>query len=264
MDGYKLITIGEVSKISGVHIKSLRYYDKIGILKPAYVDPETNYRYYTYSQIGIVDVIQTCVELDIPLKQFAGFMENDGQEIHYAQLLEYGKALAKKKVSSIRNGIKLIELLQQEISRSEALMHRRQPVVCEIPKKRYYTTPLDKRPSNDDFYNALGNLYSKAIGEGLMVGYEFGLLYIYRKGAVQRYQFIEIISGKAKSPCLITLPAGQYISRCIEQSKIETAPEDFSEQFANDDKKIVVESELLTGDYDISKPIYELRCSVSE
>mgnify|MGYP004571771149 CR=1 FL=1 len=36
-----LLSIGEFSKIANVHIKSLRYYDKLGVLKPIYVDPKT-------------------------------------------------------------------------------------------------------------------------------------------------------------------------------------------------------------------------------
>ena len=37
MDGY--MTIGEVARVKQVSIKALRYYEKIGILKPAYCDP---------------------------------------------------------------------------------------------------------------------------------------------------------------------------------------------------------------------------------
>ena len=51
MDKKHLLTIGNISKQTGVHIKSLRYYDKIGILPPAHVDRETGYRYYDFSQI---------------------------------------------------------------------------------------------------------------------------------------------------------------------------------------------------------------------
>ena len=41
------LSIGKVSKLKNVSIKSLRYYDKIGILRPAFVNAETNYSYYT-------------------------------------------------------------------------------------------------------------------------------------------------------------------------------------------------------------------------
>lgn len=257
---HKFLTIGEVAKISGVHIKSLRYYDRIGVLKPAYVDPNTNYRYYAYSQIGLVDVIRICVELDIPLKQFSDFVEKEGQEIHFSRLLTYGKELAERKIRAIRKGLRQIELFQEEIKRSEFLLRRNQPVFRTVQQKRYYTLPLDKAPNYDEYYRALGNLYIEAIDEGLTVSYESGLLYIYRKEDVRRYQFIEIMSGKTKSQRLLTLPSGQYLAKCVEQSKIETAPEEFPELFSKEPEKIVVESELFTGDYDISKPIYELRC----
>ncbi|WP_272509083.1 MerR family DNA-binding transcriptional regulator [Clostridium ganghwense] len=40
-------SIGETAKINNVSIQALRLYDRMGLLKPAYVDPENNYRYYT-------------------------------------------------------------------------------------------------------------------------------------------------------------------------------------------------------------------------
>ena len=51
------MSIGKVSKLKNVSIKSLRYYDQIGILKPAFVNTETNYRYYTNEQLYLLDAI---------------------------------------------------------------------------------------------------------------------------------------------------------------------------------------------------------------
>ena len=41
-----MYSIGEFSKIGSVSTKTLRYYDEIGLLRPAYVDEENRYRYY--------------------------------------------------------------------------------------------------------------------------------------------------------------------------------------------------------------------------
>ena len=41
MDKTKLLPIGAFAKLSGTNIKSLRYYDEIGVLPPAYVNPAT-------------------------------------------------------------------------------------------------------------------------------------------------------------------------------------------------------------------------------
>jgi len=46
-----LLRIGEFSKLSKTTIKTIRYYDKVGLLKPAFVDSSTSYRYYTEDQL---------------------------------------------------------------------------------------------------------------------------------------------------------------------------------------------------------------------
>lgn len=46
-----MFRIGEFSKLAKLSIKTLRYYDRIGLLKPAFVDQLTMYRYYTEDQL---------------------------------------------------------------------------------------------------------------------------------------------------------------------------------------------------------------------
>ena len=53
----ELFSIGEFSAMTGVGIHSLRYYDEIGALKPEYVDPVSNYRYYGLRQLSLIPAI---------------------------------------------------------------------------------------------------------------------------------------------------------------------------------------------------------------
>ncbi|CAG5081518.1 Transcriptional regulator, MerR family [Thermobacillus xylanilyticus] len=46
-----MFKISEFSKISRVSVKTLRYYDQLGLLKPARTDEATGYRYYTAEQL---------------------------------------------------------------------------------------------------------------------------------------------------------------------------------------------------------------------
>ncbi len=102
MDKQNLLTIGNLSKQTGVHVKSLRYYEQLGILLPAYTDPDTGYRYYTLSQIPVVDAIRACIFLDIPLKEFTGFLTRDQRRIHYKKLFSHGTMLAHRKIRDIQ------------------------------------------------------------------------------------------------------------------------------------------------------------------
>ena len=46
-----MLTIGQFSGICHVTVKALRHYDRIGLLPPALIDPDTGYRYYSEDQL---------------------------------------------------------------------------------------------------------------------------------------------------------------------------------------------------------------------
>lgn len=46
-----MLKIGEFSKLSRISVRMLRYYDKIGLLKPSEIDRFTDYRYYREDQL---------------------------------------------------------------------------------------------------------------------------------------------------------------------------------------------------------------------
>jgi MerR family transcriptional regulator, activator of bmr gene len=44
-----LISIGQSSKLAELSIRALRLYDELDVLKPVFIDPDTNYRRYAMS-----------------------------------------------------------------------------------------------------------------------------------------------------------------------------------------------------------------------
>jgi DNA-binding transcriptional MerR regulator len=54
----ELYTIGETSALLAVTVPTLRYYEKVGLLQPHYIDPKTGYRYYTFNQFHYIDRIK--------------------------------------------------------------------------------------------------------------------------------------------------------------------------------------------------------------
>jgi DNA-binding transcriptional MerR regulator len=48
-----MLKIGDFSRLSQVSVKTLRYYDEVGLLKPAQVDQLSGYRYVTEIQVPI-------------------------------------------------------------------------------------------------------------------------------------------------------------------------------------------------------------------
>lgn len=60
--------INEFAKLTGVSVRTLHYYDEIGLLKPAEVDEWTGYRFYDENSLEKMQQIMFYRELDFSLK----------------------------------------------------------------------------------------------------------------------------------------------------------------------------------------------------
>ena len=72
-----MFKIGEFAQICRVTVRTLRYYDEIGLLKPAHVDPWTGYRYYARDQAARLNRILTLKDLGLSLEQVGPMLDND-------------------------------------------------------------------------------------------------------------------------------------------------------------------------------------------
>ncbi len=59
--------IGEFSQMAKTTVKTLRYYDDIGLLKPAGIDKFTGYRLYTTKQLLRIHAIQSLRQLGLSI-----------------------------------------------------------------------------------------------------------------------------------------------------------------------------------------------------
>ena len=73
--GGALFSIGQMAKLFNMNIRTLRYYDQIGLLVPEHVDPHTNYRYYSSAQFERLNTIKYLRALDVPIERIATFLE---------------------------------------------------------------------------------------------------------------------------------------------------------------------------------------------
>lgn len=95
-----LIKIGDISKLYNISIDTLRYYDKIDLLKPALVT-ESGYRYYSPRQLDTIDFIQTGKSIGIPLKELTNIVSKK-QFINYRSLFEKQQDELNKKIQELQ------------------------------------------------------------------------------------------------------------------------------------------------------------------
>ena len=96
-----MLSIGEFSRAGQVTIKALHHYDKLNLLKPAYIDPQSGYRYYESSQIEQLLLIQRLKRYGFSLSQIQQFLSTQNPEIRIAQLSAQ-KQLLKEKIKESR------------------------------------------------------------------------------------------------------------------------------------------------------------------
>lgn len=265
MDKQNLLTIGSLSRQTGVHIKSLRYYEQLGILRPAHTDPDTGYRYYTLSQIPVVDAIRACIFLDIPLKEFTTFLTKDQKRIHYKKLISHGTMLAHQKIREIQEKLHLLEKFQKQMDRMEGLRHHEEQAVHQLPEKYCWAVPYSGKQHSTDYNILITRMFDDISRSGLRLGAEAGLLSFHRGTGMEQFLYVEVEATKRdarKLKEIILLPAASFLCAIRRESGIGEAPSVFSELFAQEYDKIIMETELFSGDYDVAHPQFELRCSL--
>lgn len=70
-----MFRIGDFSRIARVSARLLRFYDELGLLKPAHADPQTGYRHYSVTQLAQLNRITVLKELGFSLEQIGGMLQ---------------------------------------------------------------------------------------------------------------------------------------------------------------------------------------------
>jgi DNA-binding transcriptional MerR regulator len=83
----ELHTIGEFSRLTGLTIKALRHYDRLGVLRPAHVEPRTGYRYYDPAQVDAATELRALLALGIPLSRAGRLLADPSPRTWRAALL---------------------------------------------------------------------------------------------------------------------------------------------------------------------------------
>ncbi len=76
-----LYRIGEFSKLTGIPIRTLRYYDSIDLFKPSEVDLFTSYRYYKEEQVKDLELINELKEVGFTLEEIRNNWNNFSEEL---------------------------------------------------------------------------------------------------------------------------------------------------------------------------------------
>lgn len=94
-------TTAEFARLCGVGKDTLFHYDEIGIFRPAHRG-ENGYRYYTYQQFEVFNIIWTLRELGMKLSEIKKYLDKRSPE-HFVELLERQSARLEEKIRRLQS-----------------------------------------------------------------------------------------------------------------------------------------------------------------
>jgi DNA-binding transcriptional MerR regulator len=110
-----VFSIGEFSKITGLTVKTLRFYHEQGLLDPTHVDSETGYRYYDASKIETARIITHLRGLDLTLEEIGEILRRGGDDADLREVLVRQRTLLESKIKRYREIVhSLNRFLDQE------------------------------------------------------------------------------------------------------------------------------------------------------
>lgn len=108
-------SIGEMSKLHNISIQTLRYYDKIGLLKPAYINEKNNYRYYTIDQFIVVDMIKHCKLMGLSLDEIKDLIGTDITPESIYKILEKQEESIERKIRELKSTRDYVKFLKNRV-----------------------------------------------------------------------------------------------------------------------------------------------------
>lgn len=175
-----LYSIGDFSKVTGISVDTLRFYDKISLLKPEYIDPNTNYRYYSYPQLVKLDIIKVCRSMGLSLEHTAELFAK-GDPAAFEHSLAEQQTVLQDQIRSLKESEKLLGKLLSRMQISAEVERHSGFYTRTLPARKAAVSEKLIDFSKDELHNAkvfialTEDLRRKNIANNYEGGYVYGI-----------------------------------------------------------------------------------------
>jgi DNA-binding transcriptional MerR regulator len=110
--------ISDFARLSRVSAKMLRHYDEIGLLRPAFVDPSSEYRFYTPEQLPRLNRLVVLKDLGFSLQQIAALLADDLPAEQIKGMLKLRRAEVEQRIEAEQQRLAQLDERLEEIERA--------------------------------------------------------------------------------------------------------------------------------------------------
>lgn len=207
----KYYKINEISKLYGIGVDSIRYYEKLGILKPK--RDVNNYRLYNLKDLYKLNIIRDLRRLNFSMAQIKAYL--DGQSIgNTLEFLQKEQQFLAGQIEALQSRM---ELIQGRISSLSAAQKIKAGPICRKTFPRRLCVQLNEHITRDEEMDFLiKKLHRKHEGKirdfGNQVIGAFLSVEELNRGISNVYHSVFFILEEETADYDFVLPAGDYLS----------------------------------------------------
>jgi effector-binding domain-containing protein len=132
---WRMLKIGDFSKLIRVSVKTLRYYDELGLFKPAQTDPVSGYRFYSVVQLRQLHRILALRDLGFSLYQITHLVDGEPSTEELRGMLRLRRAEQQQRVWQEQDCLERVEALLHLIE-SENTMNTDEIIIKDTAAQR--------------------------------------------------------------------------------------------------------------------------------
>lgn len=151
-----MLKIGDFSRIAGVSVRLLRYYEELGLFDPAYTDSVSGYRYYESAQIINLNKIIALKDLGLTLQEIKLYIDEEISRDELAGMLKLKKSQVYQGIEDELLRLRRIEYRLQQLEEQE--MPTTKDIIIKPIVAQQYLSIRDRALPVNDFSKLLGNL----------------------------------------------------------------------------------------------------------
>jgi len=118
----KLLKIGDLAKRVGVTVRTVRYYEELGLFSPANISPG-GFRLYTESDLRKLNYIKRFRDLDFPLNEILQLLSSSDGSQNKSDKISSSLALLHKQLEQVENKMKDLEAVKKDLNHAVQLLH---------------------------------------------------------------------------------------------------------------------------------------------
>ena len=259
----KLFSIGEISAIKGITVKALRFYEKIGLLKPCYINPSNRYRFYSIEQFILLDIIKAARVMDISPKDLRDIMVHKDMA-QLLELLNVQSAITARKIDELKKILQGMNGVQTAIRQAMSSISQKNVYRRHIPQRAVVTLEIDRINSDEDALMGFSKV-DRMIEEAHLINtYETGMFFKKdEKGGLYPARIFNTVETDefSDTSSVTTIPAGNFVCVCYQKKNARRQNLKMSRYLDGHGirPKAILQIELLNNVFSMDSNYFELQ-----